>query len=201
MNRRKVRKLLIAIVVIAALFLTWRPVLRACIDLLIDSEAQPLCHKQVDGDFHRWQTEHKTRDFPNTRGESWASMQDLPSIEYFPELKSHYSYVPGLTRDDPGDLVLMYVNKPTRWTWHGQPPVPWVFTEKAWILVPVDMKFSGSRDKLGPGEFSERVSFDEFRRRLEKTLDFLKEKKRPHWEAVVKEHSEFLNRLKPGAKQ
>jgi hypothetical protein len=199
MNRGNVRKLLIGVAVSAALFLMWRPVLRACIDLLIDSEAQPQCHKQVDGDFHRWQTEHKTRDFPNTRGESWASMQDLPNIEYFPELKSHYSYVPGLTRDDPGDLVLMYVNQPTRWTWHGSPPT--VFTKKAWILVPVDMKCYGSRESLGPGEFSERVTYDEFRQRLEKTLDFLKEKKRPHWEAVVKEHSEFLNRLKLDVEQ
>ena len=69
--------------------------------------------------------------------------------------------------------------------------------EQAWILVPVDMKLFGNRgrDQLPPGEFSERVPFDEFRARLEKTLKFLEQEKRPHWQTVVKEHSEFLKAL------
>lgn len=37
------------------------------------------------------------------------------------------------------------VGQPTRWAWHGPPPS--MFAEKAWIIVPVDMKFYGSRSK------------------------------------------------------
>lgn len=199
MTRQTARSLLIVIAVISVMLLPWRTLIRGGLDLVRDYEIKPLCHKQIDSSFHQWQTEHKTRDFPNVRGESLASMQTMPNFEVFPELESHYSYVPGLTRDDPGDLVLLYVNKPTRWTWHGTPPT--VFTEKAWILVPVDMKFYGSRDRemLPPGEFSERVPLAEFRQRLEKTLKFLEEKQRPHWETVVKEHSKFLKTIE-GAK-
>jgi hypothetical protein len=184
MKRRIVRKLLIVIGVIVVAYVSWKTVL--------DRSSQPVCHKQIDSLFHEWQAKHKTREFPNVRGESQASLSDMPQFKDYAELKSHYSYVPGLTRDDPGDLVLMYVNSPTRWTWHGQTPT--VFTPKVWILVPVDMKFYGirDRDKLSPGEFSERVPFDEFRMRLEKTLKYLEDEKRPNWETAVKEHSEFL---------
>ena len=200
MNRQTIRRLLLVIVIaVVAMLRPWRMMIQPSVDLVRDYEVKPQCHKQVDGSFHEWQDEHKTREFPNVRGESLASMQVLPSFEVFTELQSHYSYVPGLTRDDPGDLVLMYVNQPTRWTWHGEPPT--VFTDQAWILVPVDLKFYGNRDKLGPGEFSERVAFDEFRQRLEKTLDFLKLQKRPNWETVVKEHSDFLKRMQPAAPQ
>ena len=169
--------------------------------VFVDRSAAPVCHKQVDFAIQTWQDTHKTREFPNVRGESAASLTELDERNDLPEFKSNYNYVPGLTRDDPGDLVLMYVNQPTRWTWHGEPPLK--SKDQAWILVPVDMKLFGNRDrdKLGPGEFSERVAFDEFRQRLEKTLDFLKDQKRPNWEAVVKEHSEFLKRMQPAAQK
>ena len=161
-------------------------------DWLFDQEGKPACHKQVDLVIRFWQDEHKTRAFPNADGDGAESLNEVKELANYPELKSHYSYVPGLTRDDPGDLVLFYINKPTRWTWHG--PVPTIFKSKQWILVPIDMKFYGGREDAGPGEFSERVSFDEFRKRLRKTLDYLKAKERPNWERIVKQHSEFLER-------
>jgi hypothetical protein len=51
--------------------------------------------------------------------------------------------------------VLMYLDRPTRWTWHGVPPT--IFKEKALIIVPADIA-GGGRPKSGPGELSERVS-------------------------------------------
>lgn len=175
--------------------------LRKIYGLFVDPSAQPACHKQVHGLLQNWQDVHKTREFPNVRGHSAASLAEIDPRDDLPDFKSNYNYVAGLTRDDPDDLVLLYVNQSTRWTWHGHPPT--IFTDHAWILVPVDMKTFGrrERDHLAPGEFSERVSFDEFRQRLEKTLDFLKTQQRPNWEAVVKEHSEFLKRVAPAQKQ
>jgi hypothetical protein len=42
---------------------------------------------------------------------------------------------------------------------------------------------------------SERVSLDEFRSTLKRTLDFIRTNERPNWQAVVAEHSKFLNSL------
>jgi hypothetical protein len=45
------------------------------------------------------------------------------------------------------------------------------------------------------GECSERLTLDEFRMRLRKTLDFLRENERPNWQTVVAEHQKFLESL------
>jgi hypothetical protein len=73
--------------------------------------------------------------------------------------------------------------------WHGPPPT--IFKDKAWIVVPVDFKMGG-RSPAGAGELSERVSFDEFQRRLRCTLDYVRTNERPNWQTIVAEHTEFL---------
>ena len=161
--------------------------------VLTDRSGRPYCHKQVDMAFHDWQDLNKTKQFPNVNGCSTDSLAEIKQHLGGVDLSDSYMYVPGLKRDDPGDLVLMYLRQPTRWTWHGERPS--IFRDTAWILVPVDMKFYGPGRDAGPGEFSERVSFKEFRRRLAKTLEFLKENQRPHWKEVVKEHRDFLQSL------
>jgi O-acetylhomoserine/O-acetylserine sulfhydrylase-like pyridoxal-dependent enzyme len=40
-----------------------------------------------------------------------------------------------------------------------------------------------------PGECSETVSLDEFRKRLGQTIDFVQKNQRPNWEAVVAEQT------------
>ena len=106
-----------------------------------------------------------------------------------------YNYVPGLRENDPADLVLMYFNRPTRWNWHGHPPT--IFKEKAWIIIPVDFDMGVNfRPHTGQGgECSERVSLDEFRSRLRRTLDFVRTNERPNWQTVVAEHSKFLESI------
>jgi hypothetical protein len=86
----------------------------------------------------------------------------------------------------------MYVGQPTRWTWHAQKPT--IFREKAWIVVPVDFA-TGSRPQAGPGELSERISTDEFRRRLRRTVDFIRTNQRPNWQTIVAEHTKFLESI------
>jgi hypothetical protein len=62
------------------------------------------------------------------------------------------------------------------------------------ILVPVDFAMSG-RPKSGQGELSERISLEEFRTRLRRTLDFVRTNDRPHWPTVVADHNKFLDFL------
>jgi hypothetical protein len=158
---------------------------------LYDWEGQPCCHKQVDLAFTNWQQVGGTKLFPNIDGQSSASLAEISQYMGGVWLEESYMYVPGLNWIDPGELVLMYYAKPTRWTWHGSPPT--IFTEKAWILIPVDMTYyGGTRELAGPGECSERVSFEDLRQRIQKTLDFLRENDRPNWQAVVEEHQRFL---------
>jgi hypothetical protein len=168
-------------------------------NLILDWEGRPSCHKNIMGAFLMWMDEqgmdvdNETNVFPNIEGRGWDSLTVISdAMGGSMEGLSEYRYVPGLRQDDPGDLVLMYVDRATRWTWHGPPPT--IFEEKAWIVVPVDFA-SGGRPRSGPGELSERVSLDEFKSRLKRTLDFVRTNERPHWETIAAEHTEFLDSL------
>lgn len=167
--------------------------------LILDWQGRPFCHKQISLAFLQAIFDQKlpageavTNAFPNVNGRSWESLtviRDNMDGDINMRWARGYRYVPGLRADDPGDLVLMYLDQPTRWTWHGTPPT--IFEKKAWIVVPVDFVMA-DRPRSGPGESSERIAGEEFRRRLQRTLDFLRTNERPHWEAVVAEHEAFL---------
>jgi hypothetical protein len=148
------------------------------IRLLFDRDAEPVCHKGVQTCFYMWMEDQRmpadsrTNSFPNTDGRSADSLAALN--EYMggdPHWATNYCYVPGLWENDPGDLVLLYVNRPTRWTAHGWLP-PTIFKDKAWIIVPVDFTHGERR-----------------------TIEFIRDNQRPNWEAVVAEHTRFLNSL------
>ena len=163
-----------------------------------DRDAQPYCHKQILGAFNCWMGEQgmdinkHTNAFPNVRGSSTLSLLAIGDYTGSMDWAKMYRYVPGLRENDRGDLVLMYLDRPTRWVWHGQTPT--IFESKAWILVPVDFKM-GREHLAGRGELSERVSLEEFRSRLQRTLDFVRTNERPNWRSVVAEHTEFLNSI------
>jgi hypothetical protein len=104
-----------------------------------------------------------------------------------------YGYVPGLADNDPPDLVLMYLKQKTRRTWNGDHSAT-VFREKKWMVIGPDfLSHGGSGDDLPEGGWLE--DNEGFKRRLQKTLDFLKKNDRPYWQAVVKEHSAFLKTI------
>jgi hypothetical protein len=167
--------------------------------LILDWEGQPICHKAVRTAFKHsmsnngWDINSGTNEFPNIKGVGVDSLTTISNgmAGHMTWVKD-YRYVPGLREDDPGDLVLLYFNRPTRWTWHG--PAPTIFEEKAWIVVPVDFVL-GPRDRSGPGECSERIPLDQFRTRLRRTLDFVRTNERPHWQTIVADHSKFLDSL------
>lgn len=131
--------------------------------------------------------------FPNENGVGSDSLAAISeSMGGNMDWATDYNDVPGLREDDPGDLVLMYFNRPTRWVMHVSPPT--IFAEKAWIVVPVDFAMA-NRPPAGPGELSERISVDEFRIRLKKTIDFVRSHERPHWQKIVAEHTKFLDSI------
>jgi hypothetical protein len=158
--------------------------------VLLDFTGRPFCHKQIYQSLRYWDSEDESDFFPNASGKSRDSLAMLRDHLAVSVVEDSYQYVPGLREDDPGDLVVMYLPQATRWTWHGEFP-PTIFTKKAWILVPLDFTI-GDRPRSGPGELSERVSREELRQRLARTLDFIRTNERPHWPAVVAEHSRFL---------
>src|SRR5436190_5293989 len=109
--------------------------------LLLDWHGRPFCHKQIMFAFKPWMQDNgmdinsNTNPFPNVRQGSRDSLAAISEgMNGYMKWAADYRYVPGLHEDDPGDLVLMYVDRPTRWTWHGPPPT--VFKAKAWIIVP-----------------------------------------------------------------
>ncbi len=174
-----------------------------CGYFIFDGKGRPLCHNQLMISFGMLMHDsgedstRQPKSFPNVNGIGRDSLATLRKImpDSYMDWAEDYRYVPGLQEDDPGDLVLMYYHCPTRWTWHaGTPFPPTIFKEKMWIIVPVDF-LMGTRPPSGPGEKSERVSQEEFRRRLKRTLDFVRIKERPNWQTVVAEHTKFLDAM------
>lgn len=165
--------------------------------VILDWRARPFCHKQIMLALKQWTMTagegtniyRPNNAFPNISGKSMDSLAEIHKEMGNMKWASGYRYVPGLREHDPGDLILMYVDRPTRWTWHGSTPT--IFKDKAWIVVPVDFA-DGGRTPSGPGESSERISVEEFRNRLKRTLDFVRTNERPHWQSVVAEHTKFL---------
>ena len=65
------------------------------------------------------------------------------------------------------------------------------FKEKKWLVVPVDFGLG----RPVQGELSERITTDDFKRRLGATIDFVRTNQRPNWQTVVAEHTKFLQSL------
>jgi len=167
---------------------------------ILDWQAQPVCHKQVMGAFMAWmmdngmKAETQANPFPNADGFSKNSLYLIANeMGSTRDWAKDYGYVVGLRQDDPGELVLMNIDRPTRWTWHGGPPT--IFKQKAWLIVTVDF------DSHGGGELSERISTTEFKRRLAGTIDFVRTNARPNWQTVVAEHTKFLEALERSNQQ
>lgn len=181
--------------------------LLACVGLglgyyffILDWSNRPFCHKQMFFAFETWMNDNgensidASKPYPNQDGDSKASLFMIrDEMGGLTNWMQNYNYVPGLRSDDPGELVLLYLNRPTRWTWHGPPAS--IFKEKAWIIVPRDFVNLG-RVVEGPGEMSERISTEQFKRRLSATIDFVRTNQRPHWEKIVEEHTRFLDSIK-----
>ncbi len=158
---------------------------------------KPACHKTLQMSFVSWQQENSTTAFPNVAGRSHQSLQTIAAMFDDKTWLTSYACIPGLRNDDPGDLILMYMTKPTRWTWHGERPAS--AAQDRWLVVPIDFREGNQRTFSGEGERSERLTDSQFLKRLEKTLSFIEDAGRPNWEDIIQEHQPMLERLRQSA--
>lgn len=160
----------------------------------------PLCNKGLYLCTFNWFDSSHSSELPNVDGNSAESLRKLMMADDPEGWATRYQYVPGLTRNDPGDLVLAYLKTPTRWRHHAAGP-PSRFAERKWILIPLDFTGAGGigtrveREMPDTGEEAERVSLEELKSRLRKTLKYLQDNDRPHWQTVMAENEEFLKSL------
>lgn len=153
------------------------------------------CHRGLDSAFEQWKMATTNGSwYPNIGGIGKDSLEAV-SVYVYKGMASlqDYRYVPGLKSDDPKELILMYVNRPSIRTWHGD--THWFRREKRWVIL--NPQTSSPDDTYGSGwsECGEALRTPEFKRRLQATLGFLKENNRPFWTNVVNEHSAFLKSI------
>jgi len=170
--------------------------------VIYDHRNEPFCHKVVLVGLGNFLEEQKTDVLPNVDGHSAGSMVSMYKYWGDEPWEEKYRYIPGLRKDDPGDLVLMYMLVPTRYTAHDTPQT--IFAKKGWVLIPLDFAGLGfgkrvDRDIPMWGEQCEMVSLPELCDRVKKTLNFLREHERPNWQTVVEEHEKFLNQMENGS--
>jgi hypothetical protein len=167
---------------------------------ILDWNGRPSSHAQIYMAFVQSMHEpginyaNDPKPFPNVKGssqDSLATIRDKMGGDM--NWATNYNYVPGLRENDPRDLVLMYFNRPTRWTWFAAPPT--IFKEKEWIIIPVDFGIGMRPRSIQDRDYSERVSLDEFRSRLRRTLDFVRTNERPNWQTIVAEQTKFLDSI------
>jgi hypothetical protein len=199
---RKILTVAISLALLPAALAAW-------LFLLHDNSNIPLCNKQTFFEVMNWFDNRHKVDLPNVRGQSAESLVELKRAddregdikEEAEEWNEKYQYVPGLCRGDPGDLVLMYMKKPTRWLHHATSP-PSIFREAKWCVVSLDFGDSWpgwsvrvKRTMPEQSECAENLSSAEFISRLRKTLDFLREHDRPNWQTVVAENEKLLKSI------
>ena len=135
----------------------------------------------------QWMMENKQTNYPNVEGDSSRSFLALHEfIKGDP--RPDYAYIPGLRETDPPDLILLYMNRRAKSQKPGDYAPLYKLPKLKWLAIP--HKWSGPHCERG-----EWLETDEFKQRIRKTLDFLKENKRPNWERIVKEHEPFLETI------
>jgi hypothetical protein len=155
-----------------------------------------VCHRMLDGMLEQWMLETTNGvTFPNVDGRSSRSLTLL--FPYFGSGDTNalhdYMYVPGLHSDDPDNLILFYLREPSRRTWHGD--TRWFSRRKRWVVLNPRMSMPDSDSGRAAGELCEAISMAEFKDRLRATLDYLKQKERPGWQAAEQEHMRFMRSI------
>jgi hypothetical protein len=96
---------------------------------ILDWHNKPFCHKQFMMAFLNWmalngkELKDNNNEYPNIGGVSSDSLNAIQKeMGGYMDWTADYGYVPGLRQKDPGQMVLMYVNRPTRWTMHISAP-------------------------------------------------------------------------------
>ena len=151
-----------------------------------------VCHKGFFHAFCDWQSETTNGDwYPNIEGSQQKSLAVLAPYE--PNVMgnaSDYRYVPGLERNDPEDLILFYLCRPSRRTWHGDGN--FLRLRKRWVVLGPKLMSNGKSFTAEWSECGEALSTKAFKKRLAHTLEYLRENNRTNWTGVVQDHTAFL---------
>ena len=162
---------------------------------VLRSGVRPLCHRGVDAAFAQWMLENSRTNgpsqdnyfYPNAGGKGSNSLAMIePFIGHDIQ---RYAYVPGLRCNDPKDLVLMYMKNRTHYSWHGDTGHT-VFSPRRWMVVSPDISLGGPCPEGG-----ELLDTPEFKKRIERTVAFLKKHQRPYWQVVTREQEDFLRTI------
>ena len=163
---------------------------------------RPGCHIAFHMRCEIWLDANNTKVYPNVEGDMIKSLRLFgfgadtdakDGVALFDDPRFlDYRYVPGLTADDPSDLVLFYKTTKTKFACHSDRPSVWRFPFLVAKWVFAGPRHDGNEEGEGGSYWRDTP---EFKRRLQKTLDFLRENKRPYWEKVVEENAEFLNSI------
>jgi hypothetical protein len=153
------------------------------------------CQKVIDGALEQYCMVNRGKTYPNVEGDSRKSFHLLAAyMKGGDEWGRAYGYIPGLTQDDPPDLVLMYLKEKTRRTWNGDHSAT-IATQPKWMVIGPEF-FAANKNGQSLPEGGSLEETQDFKLRLQKTFDFLKANDRPFWTNVVREQTEFLNSIK-----
>lgn len=162
---------------------------------LVSSGPHLACHRALACALMQWQEVTTNADwYPNVAGSGAASLEELmPHIKDGERSLRDYRYVPGLKADDPAALVMMYLRAPSWRTWHGDQH--WVRSQKRWVILNPQLSDHGESYGSEWSELGEAITTAEFTNRLTATLEYLRENRRPNWEAATDEHARFLHSI------
>ena len=146
-------------------------------------------HRIIDAAFNQWMFENNTNTYPNVEGDSVKSISIVePLCSPRTNALRDYLYIPGLRPDDPTNLVIMYVKEKSRRDWLGSTAT--IFKGKKWIVIAPGFPLGSG------GECNDWIDTPEFKSRLKRTIEFLKENKRPYWQNIVREQQAKLDLIK-----
>jgi hypothetical protein len=162
---------------------------------IVAPEPHFVCHKAIAGALATWMLEtSNTVSYPNIRGSTSESTAVLiPYIKDGTDALRDYRYVPGLQSDDPENLILFYMSKPSPRTWHGD--THWFRLSRRWVVLNPSISTPFDVDARGWSECGEAISTSQLKHRLKATLEFLKSERRPGWQAIIDEQTKFLKAI------
>lgn len=150
-----------------------------------------VCHKLFFHSLIAWQTETTNGDwYPNIEGSQQKSLAVLEPYYVVVSQIADHRYVPGLERNDSEDLILFYLCRPSRRTWHSDGH--FLRLRKRWVVLGPRLMPKGESFAAEWSECGESLSTKDFKQRLARTLGYLRENNRTNWASVVQDHAAFL---------
>jgi hypothetical protein len=153
--------------------------------------------------FAMHELEGGTNLWVNAGGDSSLSLESVMVAAGYDDWQTgivtqKYAYVPGLMPRESGDLIMLYMRRPTIWTWHADHPPVWqaVRRRAKWMVLGTGLGSVGDPEEqdVSP-ETGCLLDTAQFTDLLKRTLIHVQQNNRPYWTNVVREHTAFLELL------